>query len=83
MAFNDRILFSKQEQEPEMSIKETLQFVYDVLEEKGYRAIDQITGYLISGDPSYITGYKDAKRLIYKLERDEIIAELLKSYLGK
>lgn len=83
MALNDRILFSKQEPEPEMSIKETLQFVYDVLEEKGYNGINQITGYMISGDPSYITGYKDAKRLIYKLERDEIIEELLKAYLGK
>ena len=83
MALNDRILFSKQEPEPEMSIKETLQYVYDVLEEKGYNGINQITGYMISGDPSYITSYKDAKRVMYKLERDEIIEELLKSYLGK
>ena len=83
MAFNDRILFSKQEPEPEISVKELLNYVYDALEEKGYSAIDQITGYLITGDPSYITGYKDAKRVIQKREQDEIIAELLKAYLGK
>ena len=83
MAFNDRILFSKPEPEPEIDVKELLQFVYDALEEKGYGAIDQITGYLISGDPSYITNNKDAKKVIQKRERDEIIAELLKAYLGK
>ena len=83
MALNDRILFSKQEPEPEVSIKEILNNVYDALEEKGYNALNQITGYLISGDPTYITNNKDAKRVIQKRERDEIIEELLKSYLGK
>ena len=83
MALNDRILFSKQEPEPEVSIKEILNNVYDALEEKGYNALDQITGYLISGDPTYITNNKDAKRVIQKRERDEIIEELLKVYLGK
>ena len=83
MALNDRILFSKQESEPEMSVKEVLNYVYDALEEKGYGALDQITGYLISGDPSYITNNKNAKRVIQKRERDEIIEELLKAYLGK
>ena len=83
MALNDRILFSKQEPEPEVSIKEILNNVYDALEEKGYNALNQITGYLISGDPTYITNNKDAKRVIQKRERDEIIEELLKAYLGK
>ena len=57
--------------------------VYNALKEKGYNPINQLVGYLISGDPSYITSYNGARALLRKLERDEIIEELVKSYLEK
>jgi len=62
-------------------IKETLHTVYEALNEKGYNPINQIVGYLISGDPAYIPRYKDARNLIRKVERDEVIEELVKYYL--
>jgi len=62
-------------------IKETLETVYETLNEKGYNPINQIVGYLISGDPAYIPRYKDARNLIRKVERDEVIEELVKYYL--
>ena len=55
--------------------------VYRALEEKGYNPINQIVGYLLSGDPAYIPRHKDARNLIRKLERDEIIEELVKFYI--
>ena len=64
-------------------VKETLQSVYQSLEEKGYNPINQIVGYLISGDPAYIPRHNDARNLILKHERDEIIEELVKSYLNQ
>ncbi|TLG74271.1 IreB family regulatory phosphoprotein [Culicoidibacter larvae] len=64
-------------------VKETLTQVYDALLEKGYNPVNQIIGYLLSGDPAYIPRYKDSRNLIRKLNRDEIIEELLKSYLAK
>lgn len=61
--------------------KEVLLSVYEALEEKGYNPINQIVGYLLSGDPAYIPRHKEARSLIRKLERDELIEELVKSYL--
>lgn len=61
--------------------KEILFTVHQALEEKGYHPINQIVGYLLSGDPAYIPRYKDARNLIRKIERDEIIEELVKFYL--
>ena len=58
-----------------------LMTVYDALKERGYNPINQIVGYLISGDPTYITNHKNARNLIRKLERDELIEEILKFYL--
>jgi len=55
--------------------------VYEALKEKGYNPINQLVGYLISGDPSYITSYKNARMLIRKLERDEILEEFVRAYL--
>jgi len=55
--------------------------VYDALQEKGYNPINQIVGYLLSGDPAYIPRHKDARALIRKIERDELIEELVKFYL--
>jgi uncharacterized protein (UPF0297 family) len=62
--------------------KAILNQVYDSLKEKGYNPVNQLVGYLISGDPTYITNYNGARALVRKLERDEILEEVLKSYLG-
>ena len=61
--------------------KTILTEVYDSLIEKGYNPVNQLVGYLISGDPTYITNYNGARALVRKLERDEILEEVLKSYL--
>ena len=61
--------------------KAILNDVYNALKEKGYNPINQLVGYLISGDPSYITSYNGARALLRKLERDEILEEVIKSYL--
>jgi uncharacterized protein (UPF0297 family) len=62
--------------------KAILTQVYDALKEKGYNPVNQMVGYLISGDPTYITNYNGARALVRKLERDEILEEVLKSYLS-
>ena len=62
--------------------KTILTDVYESLIEKGYNPVNQLVGYLISGDPTYITNYNGARALVRKLERDEILEEVLKSYLG-
>lgn len=67
----------------DVDVKEVLLSVYEALEEKGYNPINQIVGYLLSGDPAYIPRHKDARTLIRKLERDELIEVLVKSYLSQ
>ncbi len=67
----------------ENDVHETLEKVYQALEEKGYNPINQIVGYLLSGDPAYIPRYDDARNLIRKHERDEIIEELVRHYLNQ
>ncbi|WP_062049936.1 IreB family regulatory phosphoprotein [Bacillus sp. JCM 19034] len=67
----------------DVDVQEVLLSVYESLEEKGYNPINQIVGYLLSGDPAYIPRHKDARTLIRKLERDELIEELVKSYLAQ
>ncbi|SQB91662.1 Uncharacterized protein conserved in bacteria [Clostridium tetanomorphum] len=62
--------------------KEILTQVYDSLKEKGYNPVNQMVGYLISGDPTYITNFNGARALVRKLERDEILEEVIKNYLG-
>jgi uncharacterized protein (UPF0297 family) len=62
--------------------KEILTEVYDSLIKKGYNPVNQLVGYFISGDPTYITNYNGARALVRKLERDEILEEVLKFYLG-
>ncbi|WP_300349779.1 IreB family regulatory phosphoprotein [Clostridium sp.] len=61
--------------------KTILTDVYNSLKEKGYNPVNQLVGYLISGDPTYITNYNGARALVRKLERDEILEEVIKSYL--
>jgi len=63
-------------------IKETLTLVYQALLEKGYDPVNQIVGYIISGDPTYITGYNNARNLIRRIERDELLEELVRSYIN-
>ena len=64
-------------------IKEILSSVYQSLQEKGYNPINQIVGYILSEDPTYITNHNNARTLIRKLDRDELLQELLKSYLSE
>ena len=63
--------------------REVLSSVYDSLSVKGYNPINQLVGYIISEDPTYITNYNNARSLICRLDRDELLQELLISYLGK
>nr|WP_298056680.1 IreB family regulatory phosphoprotein [uncultured Lachnoanaerobaculum sp.] len=70
-------------QENKMDVKEVLKLVYEAMKEKGYNPVNQIVGYVMSGDPTYITSHKSARSLIMKVERDEIVEELLKSYIEK
>ncbi len=64
-----------------MTPKQVLEVVYEALVEKGYNPINQLVGYILSGDPTYITSHKSARSVIRKVERDELIEELLNSYL--
>ena len=74
--------FNFPEEPFEDNVKDVLLTVHEALREKGYNPINQIVGYLLSGDPAYIPRYKDARSLIRKIERDELIEELVKSYLS-
>ena len=75
------ITFSIREEERDRERKMLLRTVYDALSEKGYNPINQIVGYIMSGDPTYITSHKSARSLIMKVERDEILEELVKVYI--
>ena len=72
--------FEKLEQR---TIEEILTIAYDALDERGYNAIDQLVGYILSGDPSYITSHNNARNIIGRVERDDLVEELIKSYLRK
>ena len=63
------------------NMRRTLRAVFDALSEKGYNPINQIVGYLLTEDPTYITNYNNARSMICKLDRDELLQELLRSYL--
>ena len=67
--------------ENELEVGEVLRKVYQALTEKGYNPINQIVGYIMSGDPTYITSHNNARSLIMKVERDELVEELLKVYI--
>lgn len=69
-------------QEKKMDVSEVLKLVYQALTEKGYNPTNQIIGYIMSGDPTYITSHNSARSLIMKVERDEILEELLTVYIG-
>lgn len=73
--------FFRVEAGPQIQAKDILELVYDALVEKGYNPVNQIVGYIMSGDPTYITSFNGARSLIMKVERDEIVEELLKAYI--
>ena len=73
----------KQEEIRSQNIKDILTHVSDALTERGYNAVNQIAGYLITNDPAYISGYKNARSVIQTVERHEIIEDLVKEYLRK
>lgn len=83
MENRNTVVYSGTEKGEQKTTLEILRTVYDALEEKGYNAIDQMVGYILSGDPSYITGHNNARNLIRHIERDDLLEELLHSYLGK
>lgn len=67
--------------EPETGVKVVLSAVYEAMTEKGYNPVNQIVGYIMSGDPTYITSHKNARSLIMKVDRDELVEEMLKEYI--
>ena len=66
---------------PQMGVEDILKTVYKAMTENGYNPVNQIVGYIMSGDPTYITSHKGARSLIMKVERDELVEALLKNYI--
>jgi uncharacterized protein (UPF0297 family) len=73
--------YFKVEKENTVSVKDILAVVYKALSEKGYNPVNQIVGYVMSGDPTFITSHNNARSLIMKVERDEIVEELMRPYV--
>ena len=73
--------FFKVEKAPELEISDVIRIVHQALVEKGYNPVNQIVGYIMSGDPTYITSHNNARSLIMKVERDELVEEVLKEYI--
>lgn len=67
--------------EPETGVRVVLETVYEALREKGYNPVNQIVGYIMSGDPTYITSHNNARSLIMKVERDELVEEMFTAYI--
>ena len=78
----DKTMFFKVEKNKDIDTKQVLKDVYEALVEKGYNPINQMVGYILSGDPTYITSYKDARNKIRCIERDELLEILVKYYIG-
>ena len=74
--------YFKVKTEPEIQVKEVLETVYNAMVEKGYNPINQIVGYILSGDPTYITSHNDARNKIRTIERDELLEKMVKNYIG-
>ena len=73
--------FFEVEADTENGVKKVLEVVYEALSERGYNPVNQIVGYIMSGDPTYIRSHKGARSLIMKVERDELVEEMLKEYI--
>ena len=79
IGFETQIIYRKDD--AEIDVKDVLSKVYHALKEKGYNPVNQIVGYIMSGDPSYITSNNSARSIIVKVERDELLEELVQSYI--
>ena len=73
--------YFKMQSDQELQVGEVLHMVYQAMTEKGYDPVNQIVGYIMSGDPTYITSHNNARSLIMKVERDEIVEEVLQEYI--
>ena len=82
MSMMDETMSFKVEKDKSIKAKEILKEVYNALEEKGYNPINQIVGYILSGDPTYITSHNDARNKIRTIERDELLEKMVKKYIG-
>ncbi|MDR3314687.1 MAG: IreB family regulatory phosphoprotein [Oscillospiraceae bacterium] len=80
---NDTTIQFNIKEEPEDEMRQILRLVYDALAEKGYNPISQIVGYILSEDPTYITTHSNARSLVRRLDRDELLQALVKEYLKK
>lgn len=78
---HEKTMTFKVHEDKDSEMKQILTTVYDALREKGYNPINQIVGYILSEDPTYITNYNNARTLIRKLDRDELLQELVRQYL--
>jgi uncharacterized protein (UPF0297 family) len=81
--FPGKTVSFEKERDDTSKVQTILEAVYAALEEKGYNPINQLVGYMISGDPAYITSHNEARNIICKVDRDEILEILLKNYLQK
>lgn len=79
---SDKTMNFKVERDKNVKAKDILKEVYEALAEKGYNPINQIVGYILSGDPTYITSHKNARNLIRMIERDELLEKMVKNYIG-
>ncbi len=79
---SDKTMSFKVERDKSLRTREILKKVYEALVEKGYNPINQMVGYILSGDPTYITSHNDARNLIRLVERDELLEKLVKYYIG-
>ena len=79
---SDKTMSFKVERDSNLETKEIMKKVYQALVEKGYNPINQMVGYILSGDPTYITSHNDARNLIRKIERDELLEKMVKNYIG-
>ena len=78
----DKTMSFTVEKDKNVKAREILKQVYEALLENGYNPINQIVGYILSGDPTYITSHKDARNLVRQIERDELLEKMVKNYIG-
>ena len=78
----DKTMSFKNPKDEGNDAQEILKEVYEALQEKGYNPINQLVGYILSGDPTYVTSHKDARNKIRKIERDELLEKMVKYYVG-
>lgn len=79
----NKTLYFKVQPDNTLQVSDVIKQVYEALTDKGYNPVNQIVGYIMSGDPTYITSHKNARSLIMKVERDELVEEMLKNYIEK